>query len=94
MAGAKRGSDAYIAAQKKWRKSMLEKYGSQEELSAHFRKLGSIGGKSRKEPGGFASLKKGKDGLTGPERAVIAGYKGGRIRRRVKVENKDERLSN
>lgn len=34
--------------------------------------------------GGFASDKKGEDGLTGRERARLAGSKGGRISRRTK----------
>lgn len=45
-----------------------------------------IGEKSWKNPfreiGGFGSLKKGKDGLTGPERAKIVGRAGGKISRR------------
>lgn len=32
--------------------------------------------------GGFACLEKGRDGLTGPERARILGAKGGRISKR------------
>ena len=35
--------------------------------------------------GGFASLKVGSDGLTGPQRARIAGKAGGRNSRRGKV---------
>lgn len=43
---------------------------------------GGRNGKGQGYKGGFASDKVGQDGLTGPERAKIAGYKGGRISRR------------
>lgn len=46
--------------------------------------IGAKGGK-RGKTGGFASDKPGKDGLTGRERARIAGSRGGRISRRTKV---------
>lgn len=58
---------------------MKKKYG--EGYSDFFRKIGRVGGQ-RSVNGGFASTKVGKDGLTGPERARICGYKGGRISRR------------
>lgn len=48
-----------------------------------YAKIGAIGGRKGKT-GGFASEKKGPDGLTGRERARIAGAKGGRISRRTK----------
>lgn len=38
--------------------------------------IGSIGGRNG-HTGGFASQKRGSDGLTGSERAKIAGRKGG-----------------
>ena len=41
------------------------------------KKGGSVG-----STGGFASMKKGADGLTGPERAKICGSKGGKISKR------------
>lgn len=53
-----------------------------------YRRIGRIGGQ-RGVTGGFASDKKGKDGLTGRERAVVAGYKGGRISRRGPVKHKE-----
>jgi hypothetical protein len=56
------------------------KYGSDFYAS-----IGAKGGK-RGKTGGFASDKKGEDGLTGRERARLAGSKGGRISRRTKVE--------
>lgn len=43
--------------------------------------IGKIGGKKGRT-GGFASAKIGADGLTGRERAAIAGQKGGYISRR------------
>jgi hypothetical protein len=53
-----------------------EKYGAD-----FYRKIGSIGGKLGHD-GGFASNMVGEDGLTGRERASIAGAKGGKISRR------------
>ena len=46
-----------------------------------YAKIGARGGKNGKT-GGFASNRIGDDGLTGIERARIAGAKGGRISRR------------
>lgn len=46
--------------------------------------IGAKGGRKGKS-GGFASDKKGADGLTGRERARLAGAKGGRISRRTKA---------
>lgn len=46
-----------------------------------YRRIGRIGGKNG-TTGGFASETVGKDGLTGYERAKIAGAKGGRLSRR------------
>ena len=46
-----------------------------------YRNIGRKGGK-RSTTGGFASQKVGKDGLTGLERASIAGAKGGRKSKR------------
>ncbi len=54
------------------------KYGSDFYAS-----IGAKGGQKGKT-GGFASDKKGNDGLTGRERARLAGSKGGRISRRSK----------
>lgn len=49
----------------------------------HYRRIGKIGGQ-RSSDGGFRSEKVGKDGLTGPQRASIAGKRGGAISRRRK----------
>lgn len=46
-----------------------------------YAKIGAVGG-SRSTTGGFASNKKGPDGLTGRERAAVAGAVGGRKSRR------------
>lgn len=48
-----------------------------------YARIGAMGGKLGKS-GGFASVKVGKDGLTGRERARRAGATGGRISRRTK----------
>lgn len=40
--------------------------------------------------GGFASMKVGDDGLTGFERARIAGEKGGRISKRGPAKRKEQ----
>lgn len=45
--------------------------------------IGAKGGKNGKT-GGFASNTKGVDGLTGRERARLAGAKGGKISRKTK----------
>lgn len=47
------------------------KYGA-----SYYHRIGSVGGK-RGTTGGFASDKVGADGLTGKERARIAGIRGG-----------------
>ena len=57
-----------------------------------YAKIGKEGGKNGRT-GGFASTKKSDDGLTGAERARIAGAKGGRISRRKKVTQEDLTLA-
>lgn len=60
--------------------------GARHELKALRRRLlpqsGQSGGR-KGSSGGFASDKVGKDGLTGKERAVVAGRKGGKVSRRT-----------
>lgn len=51
--------------------------------------IGRKGGRNG-HTGGFASETPGKDGLTGPERAKVAGAKGGVISRRGPAKNKKE----
>ena len=53
-----------------------------------YSKIGAIGGRVG-HTGGFASSVVGPDGLTGWQRAKIAGSKGGRISRRNGVKNGD-----
>ena len=61
-----------------------------------YKRIGKKGG-MRSTTGGFACTEVGDDGLTGAERAKIAGAKGGRISRRgskkamkINVRNVDE----
>lgn len=49
-----------------------------------YARIGRKGGQ-RGQTGGFASLKVGDDGLTGPQRARIAGAQGGSKSRRGKA---------
>ena len=62
-------------------KSVTERFGKD-----FYKRIGAKGG-SRSTNGGFASTKVGKDGLTGHERAKLAGKKGGTISRRTGVAN-------
>ena len=71
MAGTKQGGKTAASTNK-------AKYGAD-----FYAKIGAMGGKKGRT-GGFASAKKGADGLTGKERAIIAGRSGGRISRRTK----------
>lgn len=50
-----------------------------------YRRIGRIGGK-KGNTGGFASKEIGEDGLTGQQRAMVAGKKGGTISRRGKKQ--------
>lgn len=54
-----------------------------------YKRIGSLGGKVS-NTGGFASNKVGKDGLTGRERAKLAGAIGGFKSRRGPAKKKDE----
>ena len=54
-----------------------------------YAKIGQMGGRNG-HTGGFNSDKVGKDGLTGRERAIIAGAKGGRKSRRGPVKHESE----
>lgn len=51
-----------------------------------YEKVGHKGGKSKGSPGGFASPKIGKDGLSGPERARKYASIGGKMSRRGKAK--------
>lgn len=64
----------------KARQRNIEKYGPD-----FYKRIGAKGGSNGKGPGykgGFASDEVGEDGLTGKQRARIAGAKGGAISRR------------
>lgn len=71
MAGTRAGGQ-------KTAKTNIEKYGED-----YYRNLGRKGGRNG-HSGGFASEVIGRDGLTGWQRAKIAGRKGGTISRRGK----------
>lgn len=66
------------AGGKKTAQTIKEKWGSD-----FYREIGRKGGK-KGHTGGFASNVIGRDGLTGKERAKIAGKKGGTISKRKK----------
>lgn len=68
------------AGGKKQKQTLLEKLGSEEAVKAYYRKIGAMGG-AKSRGGGFGSDKVGKDGLTGHERARLAGMKGGKASR-------------
>lgn len=72
MAGTQIGGEKAAATNK-------AKYGK-----SFYAIIGAKGGKKGKS-GGFASNKKSADGLTGRERARIAGARGGRVSRRTKA---------
>lgn len=69
MAGNKEGG-------KKAAKTNLKRYGKD-----FYKRIGAMGGRNG-NTGGFASDVVGKDGLTGRERAVVAGRIGGLLSRR------------
>lgn len=81
MVGTKEGGKK--AAQKN-----LEKFGRD-----FYRRIGKKGGKNG-NTGGFASDLVGPDGLTGRERASIAGAKGGRKSTRLGVKNGEGKIHN
>lgn len=61
----------------KARDKILERYGKD-----HYKNMGRKGGLKNNGHLGFGSLEIGKDGLTGQQRARIAGAIGGRISKR------------
>ena len=67
----------------------LRKHGSD-----FYKRIGASGGRAGRGEdykGGFACDKKGPDGLTGRQRASIAGSKGGKISRRGPAKIKNEK---
>lgn len=84
MARPKAGTKEGDAASERWRQTMINKYGV-DGVHKKMQEIGSKGGTNGKGPGykgGFASDEVGEDGLTGRERAKLAGAKGGAISRR------------
>lgn len=79
--GTAKGDQATI----KWRNTMEQKYGKDWRQSK-MAKIGAKGGHNGSS-GGFASDVVGDDGLTGRQRASIAGAKGGRIGKRGSAKN-------
>jgi len=74
---------------KKAQTTMKRIYGEEGRI-LFFKRIGQKGGHNSTN-GGFASDKIGADGLTGRERARIAGKIGGRVSRRGKAKkNKEE----
>lgn len=64
----------------KARNTNLAKYGEN-----FYKNIGRLGGTAKcSKPKGFASPNVDKNGLTGNERAKLAGYRGGRVSRRSK----------
>jgi len=61
---------------KKWKKTMIEKYGSEEALKEHLRKIAAIGGTKARGEVGFA--------IQSVEKRREAGRKGGMASRRKK----------
>lgn len=86
MSRPKKGEKGCEESTKKWRKTMLEKYGGKEGLHKRMQEMGAMGGVKSKT-GGFASNKKGDDGLTGKERASLVGAIGGHKSSRLGVKN-------
>ena len=94
MARPRAGEPGYEQANEKWRKTMAERFGGEENVRDFFRRIGAIGGRHG-HTGGFNSEKIGKDGLTGRQRSVICGRLGGKISRRgpakkVVADERDE----
>lgn len=93
MSRAKRGTPAGELATMRWRKTMLERFGTKEAYCEFMREQGRKGGtngRGKNYGGGFSSTKVGADGLTGKERAVIAGSKGGKLSKRGKAKKNKE----
>ena len=69
------------AGGQKMKQTMLDSMG-EDGLRAYYEAIGRKGG-TKSRGGGFASQLVDKNGLTGSERAKIAGAKGGRARRKL-----------
>lgn len=88
MSRPRKGTKGSKEAIAKWRKTMIEKYGK-EGLHKRAQEIGAKGGRNS-TTGGFASYVVGIDGLTGPERARIAGSIGGKKSKRGPAKKKAE----
>lgn len=77
------------AGGRKMKATLLKKLGSEEAVHRHYQEMGRKGG-TKSRGGGFASDKVGPDGLTGKERARIAGARGGSLSRRGPSKGKTE----
>ena len=76
MSRPKKGAKGCEEANRKWRETMLKRYGGEQGLREKMQSIGKIGGKNGFGPGytgGFAA---------NPERARIVGAKGGSISKR------------
>lgn len=74
MAGHRKGTPGYFAQQERYRQTMIEKFGSDEARKEYYREIAAKGGRNG-HTGGFAS---------NPDKARVAGKKGGAISSRSK----------
>lgn len=72
MSRPRKGEPGHEEASKRWKQTMLKKYGSEEALHKHLQEMGAKGG-SHGVTGGFASNR---------ALARIAGAMGGRVSKR------------
>lgn len=86
MSRMKKGQIGHERAVERWRQTMLKKYGGEDGLRKKMQARGRKGGSVIGTQGGFASELIGLDGLTGRQRARIAGAKGGKISRKGKAK--------
>jgi hypothetical protein len=68
---------------KKAEQTIRSKFESEEAYKEWRKQIGAVGG-SKSRGGGFASDVVGDDGLTGKQRAAIAGAKGGSVSKRTR----------
>lgn len=86
MGAYKKGTEGWAIATAKFKQTIKDRYGED-----YFRELGRKGGSAKyKTPKGFASEIVGTDGLTGRERARIAGAVGGSISKRGPAKKEEE----
>lgn len=93
MARPKTGTKEGDAASERWRQTMINKYGI-DGVHKKMQEIGSKGGMNgygKGYKGGFASDAVGEDGMTGRERAKVAGALGGRKSSRKGIRNGEGR---